>query len=104
VSGDLCFIVDVNLAWLKYPLRRRGFIVYAPCEDYPETAEDIELLEWARRLGCYVVSSDKYFRDKDHAIYVPHWWNKKYNSWEIATKVIKMAGELRHKVFKETQT
>gem|GEM_PF-6914897 len=26
---ELCFIVDQSIAWLKYPLRRRGFIVFA---------------------------------------------------------------------------
>ena len=91
MSGDLCFIVDSNIAWLKYPLKRRGFIVYAPVEDYPEGASDRELLEWASKLGCVVVSTDAYFSGKSNAVYVPHYWLQRYNSWDLVTKIIKTA-------------
>ena len=88
---DLCFILDVNAAWLKYPLRKRGFLVFAPHEDYPPDTPDSELLEYARKNGCVVVSYDKFFMNKDRAIYIPPEWVRKYNSWELVSKIIKHA-------------
>jgi len=87
----LCIIVDVNLAWIAGPLRRRGFIVYAPGDDYPMDASDDELLEWALRTGCVVVSMDAFFRGKPCSVYVPPHWDRRYNSWDIVTRIVKLA-------------
>lgn len=92
---ELCFIVDVNVAWMKRPLRRRGFLVYAPHEDYPPDASDNEILEYAEKTGCIVVSADKFFEGKKMAVYIPPSWEKKYNTWEIVTKVIKEASKIK---------
>ena len=90
-GSGLCFIVDVNVAWLKWPLRRRGFLVYAPGEDYPLEAGDHELLEWAARTGCVVVSMDRFFEGKPGAVYVEPGWERRLNSWDLPTRVIKHA-------------
>lgn len=87
----LCFIVDQSIAWLKYPLRRRGFIVFAPGEDFPIDAGHAELLEYARRTGCVVVSHARFFEGEDAAVYVPLRWDRRYNSWDLVTKIVKLA-------------
>jgi len=89
--SPVCFIIDVNVAWISKPLKRRGFLVFEPYKDFPETASDSELLEYAERTGCFVVSKDMYFQNRDRAVYVPHIWLHRYNSWEIVTKIVKEA-------------
>ena len=89
----LCFVVDQNIAWLKHPLRRRGFLVYAPGEDFPEDIDDAGLLGIAEETGCVVVSRDRYFENEPRAVYVPHTWLRRYNSWDLTTKVVKLAAQ-----------
>lgn len=88
---DLCFILDVNIAWVGRALERRGFIVYMPRRDYPLEASDSQLLEYAISKNCIIVSTDKFFEDMPNSLYIPHKWLKRYNSWEIVTKIIKYA-------------
>lgn len=97
-----CFIIDKNIAWIEEPLRRRGFKVYSPKRGLPNTSSDLELLEWARKLGCYVVSHDNRFKDVDQAIHVPIEWNERYNSWELVTRIIKTAALKRKNSFRQT--
>ena len=92
--SKLCFILDVNVAWLKWPLRRRGFLVYAPGEDFPEDAGDAELLEWAAKTGCIVVSMDRFFEGKPNAVFVRPEWEERYNSWDLTTKIVKLASQI----------
>ena len=92
-APSLCFVLDNNVGWLMHPLWRRGFLVFAPPKDFPDDISDEELLDMARRLGCFVVSTDRFFEGEERAVYIPHRWLKRYNSWEITTKVIKIAAE-----------
>jgi len=92
-SSPVCFIVDVNIAWIAAPLRRRGFLVFEPYRDYPADADDSEILEYAVRTGCIVVSHDMFFLGKPNSVYVPHDWEKRYNSWDLVTKIVKLASK-----------
>ena len=69
-------------------MRRRGFTVLAPGEDFPEDAGDRELLDMAVETCCVVVSTDRYFMGEPLAVYVPHRWLERYNSWELVTKIV----------------
>ena len=94
----LCFVLDQNVAWMKRPLRRRGFLVFAPGEDFPDDVDDYELLLYAERTGCVVVSTDRFFKGKPMAVYIPLEWTgrrSRYNSWDLVTKVVKLAAEAR---------
>jgi len=93
----LCFILDNNISWLKYPLVRRGFTVFAPPKDFQSDAQDQEILDMAERTGCVVVSTDVYFMDKPMAVYVPHRWIRRYNSWDLVTKIVKLAATMVRK-------
>ena len=86
----LCIIVDYNIAWICKPLKRRGILVYCPEKDYTDLGDQY-LLEQAQRLGCIVVSKDKYFENKQNTVYITHREEYRRNSWELITRIIKQA-------------
>lgn len=91
---NLCLIIDNNMLWLCRPLRRRGFTVYCDGLDFPDVG-DVELLELGRKTGCIVVSKDKYFDNKECAIYISHREEWRRNSWELITRIVKHAALAR---------
>lgn len=78
--SSLCFIVDQSIAWIGWPLTRRGFLVFRSYYDYPMDADDTEIVEWARKTGCVIVTNDKYLavlacREGARAVWIPPHWH-----------------------------
>ena len=98
----LCFIVDVNVAKLARPLRRRGFLVFEPYRDYPADASDTELAEWALKTGCVLVTADQGLYSLARrlgacVVHLPHRFLYTRNSWEHVTKTVKLAAQCYHR-------
>lgn len=95
VGEPPCVFLDANIAYLGRGLKRRGAVVYLPYYDYPMNARDEEILWWANHLACPVVSLDTFFKGKPCSIHFPFTWQRRYNTWEQVTKVLKLYREAR---------
>ena len=80
-------MVDNSIAWLKYPLMRRGFkVIY-----FKVGIPDHYIVKIATINNCIVITRDRDFLKYRNVVYIPEEWIKKYNSWDLTTKVIKEA-------------
>lgn len=90
--GRPCILLDCNVPRIERWLEMRGYRALRPyaCSD------DTLIERQAEITGCVVVTFDRDFEGMGNAIVLPSNWARRYNTRELATKIVKIvAGGMR---------